>query len=99
MSPFDRLQRVVVLGTQVPDGSALAAEHHRLRFRPEVVVNYAVQKLPVGYTGGRESDVVAADEVIDGIDPTEVVEPRGTRLVFVILRPQPQTALEVAAKA
>src|SRR5438034_4170366 len=99
MGAFDGFQCVVVLGIQVPDGPALAAEHHRLRFRPEVVVNHAMQKLAVGYTCGRESDVVAANQVIDRINPAEVLEPRAPRLLFVIFGAQPEPALKVATKA
>src|SRR5438874_11179333 len=99
MSPFDRLQRVMVLGIQVPDGPALAAKDHRLRFRPEVVVNHAVQKLAVGHPGGRKGDVVAAAETTAGVDPAKFPDPRGPAPFFVAFRPPPEPPWDLAPRA
>src|SRR6266851_2163087 len=97
--PFDGLQCVVVLGVEMADCPALAAEDHRLGLGPEVVVDGAVEELAVGHAGGRKRYVFAANEVVDGVDAAQVLEAGGPRLLLVIPRAQPQTTLQVTAEA
>src|ERR1700730_3832656 len=89
----------MVLRIQVADGPALAADAHRLRFGPEVVVNDAVQELAIGDTGCRKRHVLPVDEVVHAVDPSQVFEARRTGLLFIIAGAKPQTALQVAAQA
>src|SRR5205814_1762464 len=98
MRTLHRLERVVVLGVEMPHGSALAAEDHRLGLGPEVVVDDAVEELPVGHARRRECDILAANEVVHSVDASQVLEAGGPRLFFVIARAKPQAALQVTAK-
>src|SRR5207253_4342986 len=51
---LDRFQGVVMLGSQVADRAGLAPEDHRLRLRPEVVLDDPVEECAVGHSGGGE---------------------------------------------
>src|ERR1700736_1639995 len=99
MRAFNRLERVVVLGIQVPDRPAPAAEDHGFRLRPEVVIDHAMQELAVGDTGGRERHILASHQVVDGVDAAQVLEAGGARLLLLVAGAQPEPALQVAAKA
>ena len=67
----------MVLGVEVADGPGFAPEDYRLRLRPHVVVDNPVQELAIGHACGGEGDVIAADEVIDAVDASGILEPRG----------------------
>src|ERR1700681_3367266 len=93
---FDRLERVMVLGVEVADRPALAAEHHRFGFRPEVVIDHAVQELPVGHARRRERHILTTHQVVDRKDTTKVLQAGSPRLLFVVFCTQPEATLQVA---
>src|SRR6266576_1397876 len=88
----------MVLGVQVADGPALAAEDHRFGLRPEVVVDDAVQELSIGDARSGEGNVLTAHQVVDREDAAQVLVAGGTRFL-VVAGPQPEAALEVTAQA
>src|SRR5438105_1285490 len=96
---FDRLERVVVLGMEMANGPALAAEHHGFGLGPEVVIDDAVKELAVGDPGRGKGHVVAADQVIDRIDPSHILEAGRAGLLLLVARSQPEAALEIPAQA
>ena len=58
-----------------------------------------MQEFPVGHTGGGEGHVLAADQVVDRISATQVLESRGAGSLLVFARAQPEPALEVSPQA
>src|SRR5438874_2502629 len=83
----------MVLGVQVADGPALAAEDHRFGLRPEVVIDDAVQELSIGDARGGEGHVLTAHQVIDREDAAQVLVAGGARFLLVVAGSQPEAAL------
>src|SRR5712692_10206822 len=76
---LDRLQRVMVLGDQVADGAALAAENDRFRLRPQIVIDNTVQEFSVRDPGSGEGDILALDQVLAGVRAMEGSQRRHCR--------------------
>src|SRR3954447_6657816 len=73
-----------------PPRAGSGAHRPRPRERPAGRVAHAVQQLAAGHAGGREEDVVAGDEIVDGEDALEVVARlQRRRALALVARVQP----------
>src|SRR2546430_2527866 len=103
-SPTSKADLLVPVGREevdrVDEADAIAARAQDERLRPGAVghVAHAAQEVAAG-DAGRDHGLVAADEVIDAEDATDVIDPVVGCAVDLGAAHRPQLALDLAAQA
>src|ERR1017187_955075 len=93
-----RRQRDVVLGEDLPDGSALRAHHQAVGLSPPVVVLDPAEDATTGDAGDRDAHVATWHQLLHG-DRLLRVEARRAHRHGLVLVAHPGSAVQLTAEA